>query len=199
MKKHLALALLVLGLAMSANAQVQSTAETMGKGKFAAFVSANAIVVKDFTTMSFSSAQLWYGLTNRADVFAGTSETTLLGQEQTAVMVGGNINLLKSKVLSLSAFNTLSAPLNRRRDACGATWFTALVVSKDFKKLTPYGGYAVTLPLGHVEGKLFTPAEPMHNIPVGFAKPIGKHIFVFAEYNFGRKQQVAGLALAYTF
>lgn len=173
-------------------------ADTMGKGKIAAFVSANAVVMKDFTTASFSNAQLWYGLTNRVDAFVGASEITLLGQEQTAVTIGGNVNLFKSKILSLSSFNTLSAPVNHRADACGTIWFTALVVSKDFKKLIPYGGYAVTVPLGQVEGKLFTPPKLTHNFPLGVMIPKGKFAF-FAEYNFGRQQQIGGLAVAYTF
>lgn len=196
--KTLAILTAALGLAIPAGAQVQVIADTMGKGKVAGFVTTNAIAVKDFTTLSFSGAQAWYGLARRADVFAGASETVALGQKQTTLGFGGNVNLLKSRMFSLSTFQAFTVPLNRRADASGALWLTSLVASKDLKKLIPYVGYAVTIPLGQCKDKLFTPPEPAHNIPVGLAIPAGK-LLIFVEYNFGKKQQIAGVGIAYTF
>jgi hypothetical protein len=193
---------MLLVSAMLATAQIEVTAETMGKGKVAAFVSTNAIVAKDFTTLSFSTAQVWYGLNNRLDVFAGASETIALGQKQTAVQVGGNLTLLKGKGWALSTFHVLNTPLNRRSDSSDVLWLAAAVVSKNLTihgfAFTPYSGYAVTVPLGNVDDKLFTPAEPMHNVPLGVMVPKGKFAF-FAEFNFGRRQQIGGGGLAYTF
>ncbi|PIR97540.1 MAG: hypothetical protein COT91_00850, partial [Candidatus Doudnabacteria bacterium CG10_big_fil_rev_8_21_14_0_10_41_10] len=134
---------ILFGLANSiAYTQVQITADTSGKGKTAYFAASNALAVKDFTTLSFSSAQYWYGATDRIDVFGGATATTVLGQAQFGAIGGANINLLKSKAVSVSTFNTLSTPLHRRTDSCDVLWFTALVVSRNVRvgkfEFTPY-------------------------------------------------------------
>jgi hypothetical protein len=120
---------------------------------------------------------------------------------QISPIVGANVNLLKRKAASISAFNTLSTPFNRRKDACNALWLTAIVVSHNIRlrslELTPYTGYAVTVPIGRVKDKLFTPPEPLRNMPVGVMIPKGKFA-VFFEYNFGRAQQITGVGVAYT-
>ncbi|MCL5667067.1 MAG: hypothetical protein M1383_04835 [Patescibacteria group bacterium] len=190
--------MVLLALTMLANAQTLITADTMGKGKTAAFVSANALMVKDFTTQTFSTAQVWRGVTDRIDVFGGVSETTALGQAQTAISGGANINLLKTKLMNISTFQTVSTPLNRRKDAAAAIWFVAGVVSHDFHAATLYGGYSATVPLGHAADKLFTPPGVVHNWPIGIAIPKGKFL-VFAEYNFGKQVQTGGLGVACTF
>ncbi|MCL5435755.1 MAG: hypothetical protein M1275_01610 [Patescibacteria group bacterium] len=192
----------VLGLASIATAQVQVTADTLGRGKTAFFATGNALVVKDYTTQTFSSVQYWYGAADRIDVFGGIAATTALGQVQFGPVIGANVNLLKSKAFNVSAFNTLTTPFHRRQDACDVLWLTALVVSRGVRvngfEFTPYTGYAVTVPMGHIEDKLFTPPEPAHNVPMGVMIPRGKFAF-FAEYNFGRAQQIAGVGAAYTF
>lgn len=192
--------MLFAGLAMLANAQVQVTADTMGKGKTALFVSSNALVVKHYTTLTATTAQYWRGLTNRVDAFVGVTLTTALGQQQAGVTGGANINLLKTKLVSASAFNTLTTPLHRRQDASAAIWFAAGVVSHTFGKDGPsvYSGFTATVPLGHTEGRLFTPALPLYNVPMGLAVPKGKWL-IFIEYDFGRTLQTGGLGAAYGF
>ena len=186
---------------VAANAQVQVIADTMGKGKTAYFIAGNILTAQDLPTVSFAVAQYWYGATKRIDVFGGATAATLLGQTQLGLSAGANINLLKSKIVSVSAFNTLSAALHRRRDSCGAIWFTALVASKNLRvgkfEFSPYFGYSVAVPLAHTTDKLFSPPEPVHNVPVGVMIPKGKFAF-FAEYDFGRVQTVAGIGIAYT-
>ncbi len=194
------LTLTITGLAMLANAQTMVTGDTMGKDKMAVFVSFNALAVKDFTVLTASTLQYWRGLTNRIDAFAGVTETTALGQQQTGVTAGANINLAKTKWASVAAFNTLSTPLNRRQDASAATWFAAGIISHTFGKGGPsvYSGFSATVPVGHTQGKLFTPALALYNVPVGLAIPKGKWL-LFVEYDFGRTLQTGGLGAAYGF
>ncbi len=191
-------AITVLLLVTDAFGQTQVTADTMGKGNDAMFISSNALVVKDYGTLTVTTLQYWRGLTNRVDAFAGITLTTAFGQQQASVTGGANINLLKTKLVSVSAFNTLATPLHRRQDASAATWFAAGVVSHDFHVATLYTGYSATVPIGHTADKLFTPPSVVHNVPVGIAIPKGK-LLVFVEYNFGKAVQTAGLGVAYTF
>jgi hypothetical protein len=192
--------MLFAGLAMLANAQTMVTGDTMGKDKTALFVSSNALAVKDFTVLTSSTLQYWRGLTNRIDAFAGITATTALGQEQTGVTAGANVNLAKTKLASVAAFNTLTTPLQRRQDASAAVWFAAGIFSHTFGKDGPsvYSGFSATVPVGHTANKLFTPASVLYNIPVGLAIPKGKWL-LFVEYDFGRTLQTGGLGAAYGF
>lgn len=198
MKNQMLLIALLSGLAMSANAQTLNVAETSGKGKWGAFVGSNALLIKDFTTAAYSWGCGVYGLNNRTDVYAGVASTTLLGQTQNAAMVGWNVNLLKSKVVSVSNFTLVTTPVHKRSEASEAVVFTSVVVSKNLGKVTPYSGYSVTLPIGDKADKLFTPPSPVHNIPVGVMIPKGKLAF-FTEYNYGRTTKTLGVGLGYAF
>jgi len=183
-------------LAFSALGQTMVTAETLGKGKVAGFAAINALAVKDFTTLGLSMAQVWYGVSGRTDVFAGMSDTVVFGQHQAALMAGGNLNLLKSKQVSISTFHAFSAPLTRRADACHALWFASIVASRNLGKFTAYTGYSANLPLGNANDKLFTPAETVHNLPLGVFIPKGKW-GIFVEYNYGPKVQGLGLGISF--
>ena len=176
--------------------QTMVTADTLGKGKVAGFAASNALIVKDFTTLSLSMGQVWYGANNRVDVFAGVSDTAVFGKHQFATMVGTNINLLKSKAVSISTFHTLSVPMNRRADGT-PLWFASAVVSRNIGKVVGYTGYSANVPIGGSADKLFTPANVVHNIPVGIAIPKGKWIW-FVEYNFGKTLQTAGVGISWT-
>jgi hypothetical protein len=190
--------LVLMGLAALANAQIQSTAEVLGKGKSALFASFNAYTAKDSDTATTTILQYWHGVTDRVDVFAGTNFTSISGEKQIGANAGANINLVKTRAVSVSAFNMLSVPLNRRSDASAATWFAAAIASHDFHVVAVYGGYSATIPVGHISGRLFTSADVIHNFPVGIAIPRGKWA-AYVEYNFGRKTQLGGLGIAYTF
>jgi hypothetical protein len=192
--------MLFAGLAILANAQTMVTGDTLGKDKASLFVSSNALVVKDFTVLTASTLQYWRGVTNRVDAFAGATLTTALGQKQAGITGGANINLAKTKQLSVSMFNSLSTPLHRRRDSSAVICFAAGVVSHTFSKDGPsvYSGFSATVPVGHTANKLFTPASALYNIPVGLAIPKGKWL-IFVEYDFGRTLQTGGLGSAYGF
>src|SRR4051812_34368158 len=119
--KLYAIVLLVTLMASAAIGQTQVTAETMdfdattGKPKEAVFTSSNALVVKDFTILTVTTVQYWRALTKRIDGFAGATLTTAFGKKQASVTGGVLTNLLKSKIVSVAAFNTLSTPLHRRK------------------------------------------------------------------------------------
>lgn len=187
---------IIVILAMQAHCQTMVTAETLGKGKTALFGATNALYVKGFTTLGLSMGQVWYGTTNRIDVFGGVSDTAVFGQHQVAGMAGGNINLLKSKTVSVSTFHTISVPVNRRADG-SLLWFASLVASRNIGKVVGYTGYSANIPLGESADKLFTPASAVHNIPLGVAIPKGKYL-VFVEYNNGRQVQTFGIGISFT-
>lgn len=177
--------------------QTLVTADTLGQGKLAGFAATSALRVKGFTTLGLSMAQVWYGATNRADVFAGASDTAVYGQHQTALMAGGNLNLVKTKLVSISTFHAVSVPLTRREDACGLSWFAAVVASRSLGKITAYTGYSANLPLGSTADKLFTPARTVHNLPFGVFIPKGKW-GLFVEYDYGPRVQAVGLGMSFT-
>ncbi len=190
------LALIIIGAFKIANGQTMVTADTSGKGKVSYFTATNALAVKDFTTLSLSMGQVWYGVNNRVDVFAGVSDTAVFGKHQVAAMIGGNINLLKSKTVSVSTFHALSAPVTRR-DEGSPLWFASVVASRNIGKVVGYTGYSANVPLGNSANKLFTPTGIVHNIPVGIAIPKGKWMW-FVEYNFGKTTQTAGIGISFT-
>ena len=179
-------------------AQIQSTADVLGKGKSALFISSNVLVAEDADTATASVLQYWRGVSSRVDIFGGVSITTLPHEKQFGVNGGANINLLKSKWMSVSAFNMLSTPLHRRTDASATVWFAAGIISHTFGQNGPsvYGGYSATVPLGHTAERLFTSAETVHNFPIGIAIPWGKWT-IYPEYNYGRTVQTVGIGIAF--
>ena len=190
------LALIIIGTMKTACGQTMVIAETIGKDKISYFVATNALVVKDFTTLSLSMGQVWYGLNNKVDVFAGASDTAVFGKHQMAGMFGSNINLLKIKNVSISTFHTLSVPVTRRAEGT-PLWFASVIASRNIGKVVGYTGYSANIPLGNSADKLFTPASPVYNLPVGIAVPKGKYL-VFVEYNFGKQVQTVGIGISWT-
>ena len=187
---------LIIILAANAHCQIMVTGETLGKGKISYFAATNALCVKDFTTLGLSMGQVWYGANNRIDVFGGVSDTAAFGQHQWAMTAGGNINIFKTKAISVSTFHTLSVPMNRRADG-SPLWFAAVVASRNIGKVVGYTGYSASVPLGNSADKLFTPASTVHNIPLGVAIPKGKYL-VFVEYNYGQRVQTFGIGVSFT-
>lgn len=194
MKSIIALIALLL-TAIAGYGQTMVTADTLGKGKTAGFAAANALLAKDFATMSLTMAQGWYGLNNKVDVFAGASDTAVFGKHQVAGMFGGNINLLKSKAIGISTFHAFSVPINRRRDG-NPTWFAAVVASKNFGKVTGYTGYSANIPLQNSTGKLFTSDNTVYNLPIGILIPKGKWGY-FIEYDYGSQVKTFGVGISF--
>lgn len=188
---------IVLALMLkTASGQTMATADTLGKGELAYFATTNALIVKDFTTLNITIVQGCYGLNNRADIFVGASDTTVFGKHQVAGIFGSNITMLKSSVLSISTLHTLSVPITRRAEGT-PLWLASLIASRNMGKIVGYVGYSANVPIGKTVGKLFTPADVIHNIPIGIAIPKGKWIWL-AEYNFGKTVQTVGIGISWT-
>jgi hypothetical protein len=181
-------------------AQTLNIAETSGKGKYGVFVASNALVVKDFTTLPYSFADIYYGVTNRVDLYAGMSSATVFGQTQNNVFGGANVNVLKTKYVSVSNYTLVSTPINKHKDATGATVFTAAILSKTLGKtsrIIPYTGYSATIPVGNAQDKLFTAPTTIHNFPMGVMIPKGK-LSYFVEYNFGAAVKTVSVGVSFT-
>ncbi len=191
--------LFVLLMNVAASAQTLTIAETIGKKKKSFFVAATALVAEDFTTLAFPYSQVVYGVSERLDLYGGVGTTTALGRTQASLIFGCNLNLLQHSRFSVSTFNQIITGLNDRSDSSPAIWFNSTVVSRplDFIPggLMGYSGYNLTIPVGDSEGKLFTPEEVLHNVPIGVMIPFrGKALFV--EYGWGNKLQVVGIGIA---
>lgn len=195
------LVIVMLFAVFCASAQVLNIADTLGKGKVGVFTGTSALLVRDFTTINWSFAEAIYGVSDRVDVYAGVSTTTLLGQTQAAPVVGANINILKSKVVNISLFNILSIPAHRRNESSKVAWFTSVIASRAIQtgeySWYAYTGYSAYVPLGNRANTLFTPPGPVHNVPLGVALPAGRWM-IFAEYNLGGVQKVAAIGISRT-
>lgn len=195
MKKNMTL--IFVGMTVFAHSQTLNIAETNGKGKVGMFAASSVLLIRNFTTADYSFAYGVYGINKRTDLYAGVTQTTLIGHTQLATSGGANVNLLKKKGVSLSDYAILSIPLNQRSDSSRLLLFNAVIASRPIGKVTPYVGYSATLPLGNTRDKLFTPASVVHNVPVGIMIPKGKFAY-FAEYNFGGAVKTAGFGVAFT-
>jgi hypothetical protein len=195
--KNITLAVLILVFAFEADTQTLNTADTSGKGKAGIFVSSNALFLRDFTVANYSFAYGTYGINNRVDLYGGVSTTTLLGQTQVSAGGGANMNIVKTKLFSVSDYVIASTPITHRADGCGLVVFNSVIVSKSLGKVTPYSGFSATIPLGDIQNKLFTGASTTYNVPVGIMIPKGKFAY-FAEYNFGRAVKTVSVGVAFT-
>jgi len=199
-KKMMNFIVLTSFFVLSLTAQTLNIANTVGAGKQGGFASSNILVVKDFTTLPYSFGSFYYGLSDRVDLYAGASTTTVLGQTQNAVFGGANVNVLKTRYVRGSSYTLVSTPLNKRDMATGATVFTAAILSKtitETSKFVPYVGYSTTIPIGNAQDKLFTASSTVHNIPVGLMIPKGKMAY-FVEYNYGPAVQSVGIGVSFT-
>jgi len=130
------------------------------------------------------------------DLYGGVSATTVVGQTQTQLGGGANVNIVKTKFVRLSDYFILSMPITRRVDSCDLTVFNSVIVSKTLGKVTPYLGWSATIPLGNTADKLFSGPSTVYNVPVGIMIPKGKLAY-FAEYNFGQTVRTVGFGVSF--
>jgi hypothetical protein len=184
-------------MAASAQAQVLTPADTLGKGRQAAMLSENALVL-DGTQLNVAYAMYIRGLADGADVYVSVGETHLLGEHQAFVGVGGNAHLGKIAGNSISLFSIVSAPLTGRRT--GSAWLVnpAIVVSRPLNgKITAYSGLNALIPVGSHSSRFFTPPETELNVPAGVSILLGDWGLAI-EADVG-KLRALGLALSRTF
>ena len=180
------------------SAQLLMTGETIGRNKAMVFFSPSLVWAVNSPKSTFSFGQVMYGLNNRVDIAFGVSLSTVLGQRQFGVIAGTNVNMLKTKVLSLSTWQNFGTGLHHRKESCDIWWYPSLVISRNFKNITVYGGYAVTIPIGNIKDKLFTSNDVIHDIPMGISWTKGKSS-LFSEYNYGPKYSVIAIGYGYQF
>ena len=165
----------LLLVAASADAQVLTTADTIGKGKNAILVSDNVLVPGDgIPNLNIAFGEYARGLSERFDLYLIAGETTTDGSTQGWLAGGGNLRLARVGRVTLSWFNVASVPLNHRDEACQVLWNPALVVSAPAgKALTLYTGVNSLIPIGDRARGVFTPPTNKVNVPIGATYAFG--------------------------
>jgi hypothetical protein len=173
--KALIPAALFLLAAVSADAQVLSTAETLGKGKSGLLVSDNVIVPgAGIPNLNIAYGEFARGLTDRVDLYLAAGETRTDGETQWWAGGGGNVRLARIRKLSVSFFSIATVPLTRHDEACRVLWNPALIVSVPLNtSLTIYSGVNALVPIGDRLRGVFTPPATKVNVPAGVTYAIG--------------------------
>ena len=184
--------------AVSAQAQVLTTAETIGQGKQLVAVSENHLY-EDGVDLNVAYVMYARGLTPRLDLYLAVGETHIFSQGQAWAGVGGNAKLFTVKKVSVSTFAMVSAPLHRLEDAATLLLNPAVVVSYPVAStLSFYSGVNILLPVGNNrKDKLFTPAGNKFNVPLGASLVLGPWS-VTAEADAGKLKAV-GIAVSRLF
>jgi len=179
-------ALVSLLAAAHADAQVLTTAETLGKGKSGVLVTDNVIVPGEgIANLNVAYGQFVRGLTDRFDLYAAAGATTTEGSTQAWLGGGGNLRLARIRKLTLSFFTVASVPLNHRDQACQVLWNPAIVASAPLNaKLSIYSGINSLVPIGDRARGIFTPPSTKVNVPIGAMVALGAW-GVWGEADFG--------------
>lgn len=189
--------LIVLSVATLAEAQVLTTADTIGKGKQAIMLSENHLYDAD---VDLNVAYLMYirGLTPRLDLYVSLGETNILGQDQVWVGLGGNARVLSVRGTSVSLFALASIPLHRQKESSTVLLNPAVVVSRMLNaRVGIYTGLNVLVPVGARSRGLFTPPSNRLNVPAGVAVVVGNWMLL-AEADLG-KMKALGVGISRTF
>ena len=180
------LPVLLLLIAMRAEAQVLTIGETLGKGKSGVLVSDNVLVPgDDIANLNNAFVQFARGLNERFDLYFAAGATRTEGATQAWLGAGGTLRLARAGKASVSLFNLASVPLNHRDEACQVLWNPAIVVSAPANNaLTLYTGINSLVPIGHPVQGVFTPPSTKVNVPIGATVAIGAW-GLWAEADFG--------------
>lgn len=184
--------------AAPAQAQVLTTAETLGTGKQVVLISENHLFV-DNVDLNIVYVQYVRGLTSRVDAYLSLGTTRIFGDNQAWVGIGVNANILKWRGYGVSAFGVASIPLHKRDQASTVLLTPALIVSKSLHEggVAVYSGVNSVIPIGARERGVFTPSTYKVNVPIGLVVPISDWA-VFAEADIGRLKAV-GLGIGRAF
>ena len=189
----------VLALALScaaADAQVLTTAETLGKGKQAVLFSENRVFV-DGARLHLIVGQYVRGLTDHFDLYLVGGATRTDDEAGTSVITqfwlgaGGNWNFGQWRGFRASLFCVVSAPVTRRDQASDVLANPALVVSRTVvsNRLVLYSGLNALVPIGHRERGWFTPPDTKINVPAGALIMLGPW-GIFGEADIGHLKAV---------
>jgi hypothetical protein len=179
----------MLLFAVSANAQVLTTAETIGEGKQLVAVSENHLYEGD-VDLNIAYAMYVRGVTPRLDLFTAVGETHIFGEGQAWVGVGGNAKLFSVDKVSVSTFAMVSVPLHRFAESSTVLANPAVVVSRPINsKLSLYSGLNMLIPIGARARGLFTPPSNKLNVPLGASIALGNWGLV-AEVDAGKLRAI---------
>ena len=195
------LAVLLASFCPALDAQVLTTAETLGKGKQAVLFSENRVFVDD-ARLHLIVGQYVRGLSDRFDLYLVGGATRTDDETGTSVLtqfwlgVGGNWNLAQWKGFRASLFGVVSVPVTRTDQASDVLANPALVVSRTVvaNRLVLYSGLNALVPIGHRERGWFTPPDTKVNVPAGALVMLGPW-GVFAEADIGHLKAL-GFGLA---
>jgi hypothetical protein len=194
--KKLLILLLALFIPYLANGQVLTTAETGGKNNQAVMLSENRIFV-DGIQLNIAYAEYVRGLTKRFDLYASIGNTTIFGENQAWIGIGGNLHLFRVEKVDVSFFNVGSVPVQRPKNASTVLLNSAIVVSRGLtKSITAYSGVNGLFPIGAKERGFFTPTTKKLNVPVGAAISHKKWL-IFIEADIGHLSS-AGIGIAHS-
>jgi len=189
--------LIIFSAAVLCQAQVLTTAETLGKGKEAITVSANQLYDSG-VPLNVSYVMYARGLTSSFDLYAAVGWTHIEHQDQAWLGVGENAKLFSAKKFSVSLFTFASVPLHRTDQASTVFLNAAVVVSRPINsKLSVYSGVNTFIPIGARERGLFTPPDKRINVPLGTSIGLGNWT-VATEVDVGKLKAV-GIAVSKTF
>ncbi len=175
----------------AAEAQILTTAETLGKGKSAVFFSENRIFV-DGARLHIIVGQYLRGLSDHFDVYIAAGATRTDDVTATNVITqgwiggGGNWSVGEWNGFRMSIFGIVSTPFNSRDQASDVLANPAVVISRTVVKdrLALYSGVNALVPIGHREQGWFTPPDTKVNVPIGALIMLGK-FGIFAEADIG--------------
>jgi hypothetical protein len=161
--KAIALLAFLLVFAPAAQAQVLTTADTVGRGVQGLLVSENRIFV-DGVRLHLVVGQYVRGLTPSFDLYvlaSGTrtdDETGASVVNQLSAGAGGNWRIGRWRGFSASVFGVVSAALTRRSQASDVLANPAVVVSRTVveDRLALYTGVNALVPIGHRRRGWFT-------------------------------------------
>ena len=204
MRSALVAAVLVFLAGSVSEAQVLTTADTLGKGTQGTLVSDNRIFV-DGARLHIIAGQYVRGLASRLDLYLVATDTRTDDEAGMAVLdqfslgVGANCTLARWSGFSVSLFGIVSVPVTRRDQASDVLVNPALVVSRTIVKdrLALYGGVNALVPVGHRSRGWFTPPDTKVNAPAGALVMLGKW-GIFGEVDIGPLTAV-GVGLSRTF
>src|SRR3989338_1148840 len=108
-----ATAILCILFVATAEAQVLTTAETLGKGKQAVLLAENHLFV-DGVNLNIAYAQYIRGLSDRFDLYLTIGGTNIENEDQAWFSIGGNLHLLRLQGFDTSLLNIVSLPINSR-------------------------------------------------------------------------------------
>lgn len=177
--------------------QVLTTAETLGKGKQAAFVSENRLYVDD-VLLNIAYAQYIRGLTPNFDLYISAGDTRISQRDQPFVGLGGNLHLFKVKEFNVSSFNMFFTGLSERKESASVLLNSGVIVSRNItKKLCLYSGTNSLWPIGANDRGLFTPPTKKINFPIGGTITMGSWA-LFLEADVGHLKAL-GLGISKSF